>query len=186
MSIDTIREALEYALTVRPQMVMDGSAKVGSANAVDYNYRSAIRQSLADLSTIDPEAICAESLRLAEKQSQEWFSYVSNDYDHDAPRWAHNLAAEQKAERAAILADEPHESEKEEGVWRTELPLSEGLYLVEVSTNFSAHDSWYETAFYRPRDGWTLPKGNEGETVIAWTDIPRRAEVERRIKEVRP
>lgn len=44
----------------------------------------------------------AEALRLAEKQSREWFAYVSNDYDHAAPGWAHKLAAEQEAERAAL------------------------------------------------------------------------------------
>lgn len=44
----------------------------------------------------------AEALRIAEKQIREWFAYVSYDYDHDAPEWAHKLAAEQEAERAAL------------------------------------------------------------------------------------
>ncbi len=80
----------------------------------------------------------------------------------------------------SILAEEPKEREAE---WHTDLPAKDGLYLVEVSAEFSSPSPWYETAFYRHRDGWTLPKTSEGEEVLAWMEIPRRAEVERKLKE---
>jgi hypothetical protein len=45
-----------------------------------------------------------DALSLAEKHSREWLAAVSNDYDHEAPRWAYDLASEQKTERDALLA----------------------------------------------------------------------------------
>lgn len=82
-----------------------------------------------------------------------------------------------------VDADEPKEERGAEGFWNTEPPLKEGLYLVEVSTKFSSPSPWYETAFYGKRNGWTLLKASEGEEVLAWMEIPPRAEVERRIEE---
>jgi hypothetical protein len=86
----------------------------------------------------------------------------------------------------APLADEPKEERGAEGPWHTEPPSKEGLYLVEVNAKFSSPSPWHETAFYRKRDGWSLPEPSKGSEVLAWTEIPRRAEVEGRIEEPRP
>lgn len=70
-----------------------------------------------------------------------------------------------------------------EGLWHTNQPTNDGLYLVEVSAKFSSPSPWYETAFYRKREGWTLPKQSDCEQVLAWMEIPSRADAKRRIEE---
>lgn len=66
---------------------------------------------LDDVAATSPEAK-AELARLRaerdelramlEKQTEEWYHAVSNDYDHEAPGWAHDLLRSQWEERAAL------------------------------------------------------------------------------------
>ena len=152
-NIDKVREALDYARRF--------SDNIG----VEYRCNAA----LAALSAHD-EAIRRECAYKAKQ------AVLSAPHDNPTRAYAAALAEE------AILSAEPAQDGAEEP-WHTEPPSKDGLYLAEVDVKFSSPSPWYETAFFRKRDGWSLPEPSKGLDVVAWMEILRRADLVRRTEE---
>lgn len=136
-----------------------------------YKAKQAILSAPYDNPTRAYAAALAEAAIFSAEPAQD-AKAAQKTADDRAYAWRHEMTGD----------DEPKGREAE-GLWHTNQPTNDGLYLVEVSAKFSSPSPWYETAFYRKREGWTLPKHSDCEQVLAWMEIPSRSEVKRRLEE---